>query len=241
VTRLFWVCAFLALATSAFAEAPPRSTTSGATEHWKSRSVRVTLDPSLASIHAMDAVRLAFGAWLEIDPSLPQVTFVVGEASGGVARDGVSRVLATAHVAPGHERDVAYTVGYADVRSGEIVEADIVFNLAYAFDHMPIAACKKTWDAQAVATHEVGHFFGLDEDLTESSSTMWYSTSPCDDHKRALARADIASIDVLYPIPKEPEGLVAHCSATPLARGSGGVWMIGALFVFCMRRKRRGQ
>jgi hypothetical protein len=225
------------IASSAHAEAPPRSTSAGAKEHWKSKSISITLDPSLGELS--DSVRAAFGTWLTSDAGFPNVTFDVAKKSASAARDGVSRVLATKNVAKGHERDVAYTVSYADVATGEIVEADIVFNLAYDFD-VPRTSCKKVWDAESIATHEVGHFFGLSEDMSEADATMFFETAACDVSKRTLATSDIDAMGALYPRSSAaPQTLVAGCSMTPGKPASGGLPTLAALVVFCMRRKKR--
>lgn len=210
----------------AAAEAPPRATSKGATEHWNAKTITVTLDPSLGDMEG--AVKNAFATWRTQDTSLPKITFAKATKSGEAERDGVSRVLATKKVAPGHEKDVAYTVSYADSASGEILESDIVFNLARNFADTS-ASCSSTWDTEAVATHEVGHFFGLSEDMGDANATMFYETRPCDLGKRTLTDADLASIDVVYPIPSRSKGIVASCSSSG-SSPSGGLPIALALF-----------
>jgi hypothetical protein len=58
--------------------------------------------------------------------------------------------------------------------------------------------CKATYDVQSVLTHEVGHFFGLGEDTTDTSATMYFSTTPCDLGKRDLATGDSGEMSTLY-------------------------------------------
>lgn len=229
------VCFMFAL--PATAKAPARVTSTGHAEHWAERSVHVTLDPSLASLgpHAVDDVRAAFGAWLVADPGLPHMVFEVAPSVGVQARDGVSRILATRNVAPGHEKDVAYTVSYADVTSGAIAESDIVFNLAYAFGDVSSRACDDAWDIGSVATHETGHFLGLAEDMSDEKTTMWFRTEACDVHKRTLADSDVAAIlDIYEPV------LRAHCSVGegPAAPG-GAFWTVAPIIALYIRRRRR--
>ncbi len=223
------------LALPAFARAPARVTNTGHAEHWASRSVHVTLDPSLASLgpHAMDEVRTGFGAWLVGDPGLPHIVFDVSSSAGAQAKDGVSRVLATRDVAPGHEKDIAYTVSYADMNTGAIDESDIVFNLRYTFGDVT-SKCAEAWDTASVATHEAGHFFGLAEDMTDEKTTMWFRTEPCDLHKRTLNASDIAAIEGIYaPV------LRAHCSiAAPAAPASGALWTAAPIVALYIRRRR---
>jgi len=203
-------------------------------EHWGERVVHVTLDPSLASLgaHAIDDVRAAFGTWLAGDPGLPRVVFDVSSGAGAQAHDGVSRILATRDVAPGHEKDVAYTVSWASMETGLIEESDIVFNLAYAYADVT-NGCAGAWDIGSVATHEVGHFFGLDEDMTEKTTTMWYRTESCDAHKRTLTTSDVGAIQSIY----EPV-LRAKCSYSPGPTSGSGVLWISIVALYICRRKR---
>ena len=232
------IASLMLVASNASAKAPARTTSSGAREHWAEHSVKVTLDPSLASMgpHAMDEVCVAFGAWLEGDAALPQFVFEIGTTRGAAAKDGVSRVLATHDVAPGHEKDVAYTVSWANVDTGAILESDIVFNLAYAFGDVA-KGCSQSWDTRSVATHEMGHFLGLAEDMADDTTTMWFRTDPCDAHKATLSTTDVAAIESVYVTSTKP--VAAHCSlAAPNAPASGGLWVFGAIAALYIRRKR---
>jgi hypothetical protein len=58
--------------------------------------------------------------------------------------------------------------------------------------------CRNRYDAQNIATHEAGHFFGLGEDLTERTATMFLSIDQCETHKRELATTDVSAIGTLY-------------------------------------------
>lgn len=192
---------------------------------WHAPSLALTLDPSLGSLGpgAKDAVRKALGAWLQSDSQLPQVTFDDGNnVPGTVAMDGVNRVLAGPIDLPGHENDLALTTTYSDSETGAILEADIVFNTRHAFfdagtgsasgdgeadsakasgnhdEHASNGACEGRYDLQNIATHEMGHFFGLGEDYTEQRATMFVSSRPCETSKRQLFSTDSAAIDQLY-------------------------------------------
>lgn len=211
-------------------------TDAGKAERWANTTVHVTLDPSLAELdpRANDAVRAAFGTWLTGDVGLPHVVFDVATTRGAQAKDGVSRVLATRDVASGHENDVAYTVSYADSKTGIILEADVVFNLRYAFGEAG-ASCSDAWDLGAVATHETGHFFGLDEDMTEQTTTMWIRTNACDAHKRSLTSSDVASIEAVY----EP-AIRAQCALAPRSAPlEGAGWLAASAAALAIRRRRR--
>ena len=230
--------------TYAAGKAPPRATPMGMTEHWVKAPV-ITFDPSLADLGhgAPDAVRAAFGTWL--GAGAPGVTFANATTRGALGLDGVSRVLAGRIPIPGHEHDVAVTVSYADDATGNIVEADTIFNTQYAFGAVDADAAKgtcKTYDTQSVATHEAGHFFGLSEDADDTTTTMYQLTRPCDPHKRELYAPDRDAIGSLYSASTTGGSKAQACSVsgTPGAPGSGGAtFVVAAALVLAARRRRR--
>lgn len=190
-----------------------RDTPSGARERWASGSIVVELDPSLddAGEGARDAVESAFGTWLGSVDGLPDVTFNRATESGGVAEDGVNRVVLAPIRIPGHENDVAVTIGYADSTNGHLAEADIILNSRYVFgnahgddsddtgdEEHPAHCASKRYDVQSIVTHEAGHFFGLGEDLSDSKATMFIRSAPCETHKRGLTAGDQAAMSDLY-------------------------------------------
>jgi hypothetical protein len=226
------------------AESEPRETASGVVEHWSTDHVTVTLDPSLENlgVGGTDAIEEAMTTWASGVGGLPQITFVrATEPVSTSGNDGVSVVRAAPITTPGHESDLADTTTYAEDATGNILEADIVFNTTYAYAVMPApdASCRATYDIGAVATHESGHFFGLDEDYGDTTTTMYVITSACDAHKRVLTSEDTQALDALY----DPPTLVAHCDAAPAMRStpfSTSVFALGfagALFARKMRRR----
>jgi len=61
------------------------------------------------------------------------------------------------------------------------------------------ASCDgNAYDLQNVVTHEVGHFFGLGEDMEDPAATMYYCTSRCETHKRVLTVSDAQIMTSLY-------------------------------------------
>jgi len=216
----------------------------GKTQHWVKPPV-VTFDPSLADLGdgAPDAVRAAFGTWL--GAGAPGVTFANATTRGLLAADGVSRVMAGRIPIAGHEHDLAVTVSYADDATGNIVEADLIFNTQYAFgevddDDSP-GKCK-TYDTQSVATHEAGHFFGLSEDRDDTTTTMYQLTRPCDPYKRKVYEPDRAAIGSLYSASESSSVKAKACSVagTPGAPGSAtaSAGFLAGLALAARRRRR---
>jgi hypothetical protein len=77
---------------------------------------------------------------------------------------------------------------------------------------------RDVYDVENVLSHEVGHFFGLGEEMSDTSATMYLCTNRCETHKRELTIVDRAAVAWLYA--KEP--------ALP---GEGGVGCGGAQLV----------
>jgi hypothetical protein len=243
--RLWTTIAFtLAFAPSvAFASSEPRKTDSGLPERWATPDVVVVLDPSIDEelvAGASDTIQKAMQTWYADVVGIPRITFVNGAEHVGAAYDGKSVISAGPITLPGHEKDLAVTTTYAMDESGDILEADIVFNTRYAFATMPVvpSSCDEIFDIGAVATHESGHFFGLDEDYVDSTTTMYIVTKPCDAHKRVLTDGDTDSISALY---KPPDTLTAAmCDAAPSPRSSrmGAAVALGLGLLALGRRAR---
>jgi hypothetical protein len=83
------------------------------------------------------------------------------------------------------------------------------------------AHCDGRYDLESVVAHEVGHFFGLGEDMADAEATMYFRTSRCDLGKRVIGPADAAELAVLYAeLPDESAeraqaGTARGCSAGP--------------------------
>jgi len=183
-----------------------RTTASGANERWTQGAVTITIDPTLAQATpaARDAIVRAFGAWASTRASLPQLSFDATSTPGQAVQDGVNRLLFGPITVAGHEDNLAVTISYADESTGDILEADTIFNSGYDWTSMDPASgsdparCDRRYDLQNVATHEAGHFFGLGEDYDDQSTTMYVSSELCQTSKRVLSPSDVSAASGLY-------------------------------------------
>ncbi len=190
-----------------------RTTSSGAHVRWTVGAVTVSVDPSILALGpgAKDAIVSAYGAWMSTGAHVPDVSVDTASAPGEVARDGVNRVLVGKVETPGEGDVLALTTSFVDDASGDVLEADTVFNEKYVFGILsprpgesPRAGeggedtCGDVYDLQNVATHEAGHFFGLGEDYSETAATMYYESLPCQTHKRTPIPLDVTVMSGLY-------------------------------------------
>ena len=80
--------------------------------------------------------------------------------------------------------------------TGEIVDVDIAFN-GMDYDWTVFDEAVET-DIQSIATHEIGHMFGLDHSET-NESVMWFQYTPGETRQRELSGDDLDAVAYLYP------------------------------------------
>ena len=81
--------------------------------------------------------------------------------------------------------------------AGQILEADIVFNPSLQFSTSSTAVTNR-FDMQTIATHEIGHFLGMDHSGQISSTMFPYSIQGVT-YARTLSTDDIAGVSSVYP------------------------------------------
>jgi hypothetical protein len=239
-----------------------RQSSAGIDQHWAKKSVTVYLDPSLKKLgpNGDDAVVQAFGSWVASDPRVPDLSFDTGSTTAQPSRDGKSTVSYAEISTPGHEKDVAITVTYSNDKTGEILEADMILNARYPMGVLKAKLaeaggkqdgngdneaedCNNRYDAQNVATHEAGHFFGLGEDMTERRATMFLSISQCETHKRALSTSDVGAVSALYSeAPASEQDGTGPRACSFAAPSPSGAWAAAPALLLGLtlaRRRRR--
>lgn len=247
-----------------------KKSSTGKELHWAKGGVTVYVDESISKLGAGadEAAMQAFGSWVASDQHMPNLSFDTVKGSAAPVQDGKSVVSYAKIAIPGHEHDVAITLTYSDDKTGEIIEADVVVNALYqqAVLKTPDAGtanqagtdaaqsrksthqhesvdCHDRYDLQNVVTHEAGHFFGLGEDMTDATATMFYSIDECETHKRLPKADDIKTMSQLYTSTADPEevkaGGVRGCSiAGPTKTGLESLWLALWAAVPLLRRRR---
>jgi hypothetical protein len=225
-----------------------KKSSDGDSVRWHSNQATVYLDASLDAVggHARDAVQLGFGTWLSSGAKLPNLSFDSTKgAQFGQTPNGKSEIMYGPITIPGHEDNLALTITFSDPKTGEVLEADMIFNSKHPFALLSGASdsdddgsqkghssttnananansasnCDEKYDLQSVATHEAGHFFGLGEDYNVTTATMYYTTGSCETNKRALQTSDETTMDALY-VASETDG--AASASTDTGKGCGG-------------------
>lgn len=86
--------------------------------------------------------------------------------------------------------------------SGEVVELDTILNKKFVWTWSRSSTCAYTnsYDVQAILTHEIGHWFGLDDEYTLEyvNNTMYGYGSKMDAKADTLTTGDIEGIKAIY-------------------------------------------
>lgn len=81
--------------------------------------------------------------------------------------------------------------------TGEIYYAEIIINNKYDSE-IGNGNNKKLYDVPSFLAHEIGHALGLNEDLEDSESTMYYATKRGTTYKGDLNQSDLNAISKIY-------------------------------------------
>ncbi|MBI4084362.1 MAG: matrixin family metalloprotease [Candidatus Levybacteria bacterium] len=157
-----------------------------------------TVPSSVGSTLARTALVNAFSTW---DASVSATFFTEGPTSSAsrARLDGQNAVLWRRQSLS--TLAIAYT-WYSPVTK-ETIETDIVFNARQKWSFTPYSsACSglESYDVQNIATHEIGHWMGLDDMYSASDwdLTMYGYGSIGELKKDTLTAGDISSVTALY-------------------------------------------
>jgi hypothetical protein len=103
---------------------------------------------------------------------------------------------------------------------GQIIKADIIFNPSVSYSTDPTVAGGNTQDLQTVATHEIGHFFGLDH--TGVVRAVMFPFAP--DLQTTLSYDDVAGISTVYPNPAQSYSPGSIAGRVSMAGSGAGVF-----------------
>jgi hypothetical protein len=174
-----------------------RRSASGKILIWDTREPTVEIDTSAVPKlkGAAQALRAAFSAWRKAGVPIA-VRSKLGEGAP-VAADGRNVLSFVPSGWKFGEEVVAMTLSIYRENEATIHETDIVFNaqhLTWSAGPVPPASA---FDVQNAATHEAGHFLGLDHEPSLTDAVMYPLTLPGEIQKRELSADDRAGASAL--------------------------------------------
>jgi len=163
------------------------------------------------SVGQEDVFKASFATWQALTTA--SISFAEGPPASASTKPGYDQInLITTNLAPA---DYPYAaLGLTQVFSfdqgnvvdqfnrhidfpGQIMEADIMFNPTTQFSTDTPTPSDKM-DLQSVATHEIGHFVGLDHSGI-LSATMFPTLTSGANYPRTLSSDDVAGVSTIYP------------------------------------------
>lgn len=145
------------------------------------------------------------------------ICFVCNDSSSfGSGTDTLAVTITTTADAPGQDTKHGTTAAFA----GQILDADILFNPAVQWSTGGVPTGNQQ-DMQTIATHEIGHFFGLDHSAVVRAIMFPYAPTVL----TTLSYDDVAGMSQLYPKPS-PDVNTGTISGT--IRFSSGAGVFGA-------------
>jgi hypothetical protein len=239
---------------------------------WTESEVVLKVDSTFLGLpYAEEALTGAIAAWQSAVPAFPRVMVEYPNTATPMTGDEPGNTLRVAYdYEPRLQQALAITLISRDSASGRIFDADIVVSPLYRFTDVLVDAgegsnCpggseqghsdrypgdRSAWDAktpvydlQNVITHELGHWFGLDEAFEDQDATMYAYVDPGETLKRDPTAGDILVATDLYDQvahTQTPDGI--GCGAQIAGRGpvSGSRgWLLTVLVLAGLTVSRR--
>jgi matrixin/IPT/TIG domain-containing protein len=170
---------------------------SGSNAKWQNLPVPYKINslglPSSSNASEFVAVQRAFDTWQNIATSTIAFSYQGTTDIVNAGNDGTNIISFRDNDYPFSSGTIAVTVSTYSAQS--FLDADIVFNPALSFS---TSGKDDAFDIQSIATHEIGHFLGLDHTAIVSA-TMNPSGAKGSVHPRFLKSDDIIAASSLYP------------------------------------------
>ena len=173
-----------------------------------------------------DSFHASFQTWEDVPTSSLSFTNQGFTAQSTTGYDGVNLLTFVGSGWDHSSSAIAVTLTTYRASDGAILDSDIEFNAdRFSWSH---EGASGKMDIQNIATHEIGHFFGLGH-TSEQSATMAATASYGETSKRELHSDDEAAVSYLYP--GDPSPSISSVSpSSGLNSGAVNLVISGAYF-----------
>lgn len=161
-------------------------------ERWQESDIphSYRINPSGFPAGVVDAIESAFEAWEDIETADISFTYDGTTPIDTIGNDGTNVILMVTDNWPYTNENgppyTAYTTVWVNTSTGVIEGADMEFNgVDYAWS---TTGESQKWDIQNMATHEIGHFIGIDHNCDEGYPTPEDPINRCQDPSSLTCR-----------------------------------------------------
>ena len=182
--------------------------------HWASNQIpvpyRITTSPVIDRDAFINIVNASFGTWQGVGAATISFQYLGLTNVKEPALDGENSILMGREVSGNDVVGQSYI--FYSTLDGHILDVDIVLNSSYPWS---TEGQPRKFDVQNAATHEIGHFCGLDDLYadTDREKTMYGYMDFGETKKRTLDADDMAGLAIIYP---------AQTASEDSGGGSGG-------------------
>ena len=175
--------------------------------HWTQPQLMVeyqpTFEPEAVAGMAFDAIDRAFSTWETAVTNADLMSFSENiTAPLPPDRDG-QNIVGWRQLVGRNARKVLAATYIWDDGNGTILEADIVYNTSHNWAINTVIGvgtteCGTDFDVQAIGTHEIGHFIGLNH-VSSEDATMAPTAAKGELKKQTLTPGDVMGANVVVP------------------------------------------
>jgi hypothetical protein len=221
-----------------------KTTSAGATLHWRSAAVELSVHRSMIERFGEDGARVALAsaiaAWGGADGGPMLLVGPTVDTPPGFERGRSTNGIYAVSPWPYEKKLLAVTISSYDTRTGELLDTDVLVN---ADEALMVGLRDDHYDLASVLTHELGHVLGLGEAEHEPTSTMYPRIAKFDGRARTPSPDDFEGIRAIYGASHASAGgprIASFISPRPRGLWALSSFVAGILVILLGARRTHG-